>query len=163
MVKFLGKFCLLIFVAAITYSCLHSVPVNPAKTLPVKRLQDVSQYPALPEAQRLKALALLKRTDDLDEIYKKKRGFSEFLRVAKLIEDDLAAFEPTMDQNDPRRDLLVNTFVKYQNAAVLMAGKKNADAAVFAAYIPKRSLRDWLNGKLTKDEKSLLNNWLASN
>lgn len=118
---------------------------QPVQEANVTKFKDISQYPALPEDQKLKILAILKKTDALDEAYKKKANFDSFVKIAAPIENELAEFEPTLGKDDPRRTLLIKTFSRYQEAALSIKKKVNADAEIFAAYIPKRVLRDLLN------------------
>ena len=109
-------------------------------------------------------LNALKMTDKLDALYKGGCTSREFIAAATPIEGMFMKLHKKLPKGDPRRDLLVNTFLLYQNAAVVMkandkGGGERPDALVAAAGIRKGLLTKILEGNMTPAEKEVYYAW----
>ena len=79
-------------------------------------------------------LNALKMTDKLDALHKRGCSSAEFIAAALPVESVIMNLQKKFPKTDPRRDLLVNTFEAYQNAAVAMKaneqGKGNGERPI---------------------------------
>jgi hypothetical protein len=104
-------------------------------------------------------------TDKLDALYRGGCSSGEFIAAATPMEGVFINLHNKLPNGDPRRDLVANMFVAYQQAAVAMVGHEQGkgqrpDATIVAAGIRKGLLMKVLEGKMTANEKRLYQAWL---
>jgi hypothetical protein len=110
-------------------------------------------------------LNVLRMTDDLDVLYKRRCTSAEFIALARPAEALAVKLHSRLPKTDPRHDLLVNTFEGYQNVALVMTRREQGvraespDALMVAAGLRKTLLTKILEGHMTPEEKNVYYVW----
>jgi hypothetical protein len=156
--------------AAGLFLCLWAwrAPRQPEQTITRAEPMAVSGIESLPAITvRLNnnLLALLRRTDELDSLYRNRCTSREYIAVAAPAVENAAELQAALPERDPRRDLLVNAFDAYQNVALAMQAREEGragefpDALAAAAGVRKVLLRKILEGHMTPEEKNVYHVW----
>jgi len=127
-------------------------------------ISGIETLPPITVKLRDELLNALKMTDKLDALHKRGCTSAEFIAAAVPIEGVINKLQYTLPKADPRRDLLVNTFLLYQNAAVVMkandtGGSERPDVTVDTARFRKHLLTKILEGDMTPEEKNFYYGW----
>jgi hypothetical protein len=110
-------------------------------------------------------LNALKQTDRLDALYRGNCTSAEFIAAATPLDDLFMSLQKKLLKGDPRRDLLVNTFEAYQNAALVMKGDEQSgragspNATIVVARLRKHLLTKILEGNMTPEDKKVYYAW----
>jgi hypothetical protein len=93
--------------------------VTPATSEPMAT-SGIEGLPPITVGLKDELLNALKMTDKLDALYKRGCSSAEFIAAGLPVEPVFLKLQNKLPKGDPRRDLLVNTFLAYQNAGVVM-------------------------------------------
>src|ERR1700694_26267 len=110
-------------------------------------------------------LNALRMTDELDTLYKRGCSSREFASVGGPAESAALKLQSRLPKDDPRHDLLVNTFEGYQSVALAMARKEQGlrtespNVLLSVAQLRKHLLSKILEGDMTQEEKTVYYAW----
>ena len=100
-------------------------------------------------------------TDKLDALYKHGCSSAEFIAAGLPVEPVFLKLQNKLRKADPRRDLLVNTFIAYQNAGVVMKANtgERPDVTIDTARFRKDLLTKTFEGNMTAEDKAFYYGW----
>lgn len=168
--KTLAVVSLTIFGTILVLWLLVSLAGNPSSqdaTEPMAA-SGIESLPPITVRLNEELLTVLKMTDQLDALYKRGCSSTEFVAAGSPAESATLKLESQLPKDDPRRDLLVNTFEGYQKVAFEMrrkeqgSGTESLDALIAVAGVRKVLLTKILEGHMTPSEKNVYYVWRKS-
>jgi hypothetical protein len=158
----------------VTISLLVSVAVAIAVTMAIVVTNrqaflasgnDPAKSTALTYAQKANVMRLLKMTDDLDRVFRKKGDAKEFAKRMAEIEREALELDSSLPRGDAARDLTMNAIKAYQDAGLMwVSGQRSRDSEEVAAKIldagmRKALVRKVVQGVMNDREQRLLREW----
>lgn len=113
-------------------------------------------------------LKVLKMTDKLDVLCNQGCSSAEYIAAGGPAESAASKLQSRFPEEDPRRDLLVNTFEGYQSVALAIIAKEKRlgsepiDALLMKAKLRKHLLTRILEGHMTQSEVTVYEEWRKS-
>jgi hypothetical protein len=134
--------------------------VTPATSEPMAT-SGIEGLPPITVGLKDELLNALKMTDKLDALYKRGCSSAEFIAAGLPVEPVFLKLQNKLPKGDPRRDLLMNTFLAYQNAGVVMKANtgERPDATIATARFRKHLLTKILEGNMTAEDKEFYYGW----
>jgi hypothetical protein len=154
----LGSF--LIFVAI--FQVLTPKQADPPSSVLKSLNNTVSYRTKLTPGQKAEVLRILRMTDELDRIMRRKGNPKEFVEKLKAIQYQSVSVEARLPKNDSVRDFFVNSINGYVEAAQLLISRRfsisseEVNVEVMAANFRKVFAKKIIQGNLNESDKKVL-------